>query len=250
MTEAGFDSDKGRMRDHNEDSCLILPSQQIYVVADGVGGNNSGEYASRMAVSCVADFIREKDLSEAADFDQLCDLFKECVDEVNRAVFATAREFEESRGMATTLVICFIREDKAYFVNIGDSRAYIKRGGELIQVTQDHSYVNTLLKMGVITRDEAIGHERGNIITRAIGAEASVEADYYQQDLADGDVILLCTDGLHNEVSEEEMINIIDESGSMKELAPALVGKANEAGGKDNITVVCLRVRREAADEQ
>lgn len=250
MTEAGFESDKGRMRDHNEDACLILPSQQIYVVADGVGGNNSGEYASRMAVSCVADFIREKDLDKAADFNQLCALFKECIDEVNRAIFTTAREFEESRGMATTLVLCFIREDRAYFVNIGDSRAYIKRGDELIQVTQDHSYVNTLLKMGVITRAEAVGHERGNIITRAIGAEANVEADYYQKELADGDVIILCTDGLHNEVSEEEMIRITGEKESMKELAPALVAKANEAGGKDNITVVCLRVRREAADEQ
>ena len=105
--------------------------------------------------------------------------------------------------------------------------------------------VSSMVFAAVARSAESVKPENPNL-----AFEASVEADYYQQDLADGDVILLCTDGLHNEVSEEEMISIIDESGSMKELAPALVGKANEAGGKDNITVVCLRVRREAADEQ
>ena len=250
MIEAGFESDTGRMREQNEDACLILPSQQVYVVADGVGGNNSGEYASRMAVSCVADFIRENNLAKAADEGSLAELFKRCINEVNRAIFVTAREFEDSRGMATTLVICFIREDKAYFVNIGDSRAYIKRGSSIFQVTEDHSYVNTLLKLGVITPDEAKDHERGNIITRAIGAEASVQADLYQTDLEEGDVILLCSDGLHNEVGENKMTEMINESGSMKELASDLVREANEAGGKDNITVVCLKIGREARDEQ
>lgn len=250
MIEAGFESDKGRMREQNEDACLILPSQQVYVVADGVGGNNSGEYASRMAVSCVADFIRENDLAKAADEGNLAEVLRRCINEVNRTIFVTAREFEGSRGMATTLVICFIREDKAYFVNIGDSRAYIKRGSSIFQVTEDHSYVNTLLKLGVITPDEAKDHERGNIITRAIGAEANVQADLYQTDLEDGDVILLCSDGLHNEVSEDRIAEMISESDSMKELASGLVREANEAGGKDNITVVCLKTGREARDEQ
>ena len=241
MIEAGFESDKGIVRDQNEDACLILPSEHVYVVADGVGGNNSGEYASKMAVSCVADYVRENQLAQMEDEVDLADYLKKCISEVNSNIFATSKELVESRGMATTLVICFIREDKAYFVNIGDSRAYIKRGSSIFQVTEDHSYVNTLVKMGVITPDEAKDHERGNIITRAIGAEKTVQGDFYQTDLEENDVIILCTDGLYNEVSEEKMSRYIEEHESMKELASCLVQAANDAGGKDNITVVCLR---------
>lgn len=241
MIQAGFESDKGKIRDQNEDAYLILPSEHVYVVADGVGGNNSGEYASKMAVSCVADFIRENHLAQIEDEVELADNLRRCINEVNSNIFATSRQLVESRGMATTLVICFIRGDKAYFVNIGDSRAYIKRGSSIFQVTEDHSYVNTLVKMGVITPDEAKDHERGNIITRAIGAEEKVNGDFYQTDLEDNDIIILCTDGLYNEVSEEKMSRLIEEYDSMKDLASCLVDAANEAGGKDNVTVVCLK---------
>ena len=241
MIEAGYKSDRGMIREQNEDACLILPSEQVYVVADGAGGNNSGEYASKMAVSCVADFIREHHFADVRDENELSVLLKECISEVNSNIYKTANELPESKGMATTLVICFIHEDRAYFVNIGDSRAYIKRGSGVFQVTEDHSYVNTLLKMGVITRDQARTHERGNIITRAIGAEASVQGDYYQTDLDDEDIIILCTDGMHNEVNEEKMSRIIEENDSMNDLADRLVSEANSSGGKDNITVVCLK---------
>jgi protein phosphatase len=255
MIEAGFESDKGRVREQNEDACLILPAQQVYVVADGVGGNNSGEYASKMAVSCVADFIRENHLTDIENDSELAFLLRKCVKEVNRTIYQTAKELPESRGMATTLVLCFIRDDRAYFVNIGDSRAYIKRGSSIFQVTEDHSYVNTLLKLGVITREEVKGHARGNIITRAIGAEANVQGDLYQTDLEDGDVILLCTDGLHNELNEEKMTEIIDENkdtvpDAMDKMAEELVKAANDAGGRDNVTVICLMNRRGAQDEQ
>lgn len=254
MIDAGFKSDKGRVREQNEDACLILPVQQVYVVADGVGGNNSGEYASKMAVSCVADFIRENHFADVKGDNELAALLRKCIREVNRTIYQTSMELPESRGMATTLVLCFIREERAYFVNIGDSRAYIKRGSSIFQVTEDHSYVNTLLKLGVITRDEAKDHARGNIITRAIGAEASVQGDLYQTDLEDGDVIILCTDGLHNELSEDMMTKIIEANtaglDSMNKMASDLVSAANDAGGRDNVTVICLKNRREAADGQ
>ena len=250
MIEAGLASDKGKVRENNEDACLVLPADQVYVVADGVGGNNSGEYASKTAVTSVAEFIRENDLSNVSDENDLAVLLRQCINEVNKTIFTTARELPESKGMATTLVICLIRNEKAYFVNIGDSRAYLKRGSSIFQVTEDHSYVNTLLKMGVITRDEAKDHVRGNIITRAIGAEANVQGDLYQTDLEEGDVIVLCTDGLHNEVGEEKMNKIIESEKGMKELAEELVDVANDAGGADNVTVVCLKYRKGARDEQ
>ena len=250
MIEAGLASDKGRVRENNEDACLVLPAEQVYVVADGVGGNNSGEYASKTAVTCVAEFIREKELGNVSDETELATLLHQCINEVNKTIFTTARELPESKGMATTLVICVIRNERAYFVNIGDSRAYLKRGGSVFQVTEDHSYVNTLLKLGVITREEAKDHARGNIITRAIGAEANVHGDLYQTDLEDGDVIMLCTDGLHNELTEDQINTVITAEKGMKELAHELVCKANEAGGGDNVTVVCLKYRKGAHNEQ
>lgn len=250
MITAGFASDKGITRKNNEDACLVMPQDQLYVVADGVGGNSSGEVASRSAVTCVAEYVRKHDFGSITDETELAASFEECVSEVNRNILSISREFPDSRGMATTLVICYVKNDKAYFVNIGDSRAYIKRGSSLFQVTEDHSYVNTLLKLGVITPDEAKYHERGNVITRALGADERVRPDFYQTDLEDGDVILLCTDGLYNEVGEDEMCELINTRPDMKTLAQDLVEQANEAGGKDNITVVCLNNRREAADGQ
>ena len=250
MIEANFASDKGITRRNNEDACLVMPQDRLYVVADGVGGNNSGEVASRAAVTCVADYVRRHDLSKIEDETELAASFEDCISEVNASILSIAREFPDSRGMATTLVICYINDNKAYFVNIGDSRAYLKRGSSIFQVTEDHSYVNTLLKLGVITPDEAKVHERGNVITRAVGAEENVRPDFYQIDLDEGDVILLCTDGLYNEVTEDEMCELIDTGHDMKTLALDLVEQANSAGGKDNITVVCLKNRREAADGQ
>ncbi len=250
MIKANFASDKGITRKNNEDACLVMPQDQLYVVADGVGGNNSGEVASRAAVTCVAEYVRKHDFAKIEDEIDLAAAFEECVSEVNRSILSIASEFPGSRGMATTLVICYVRDDKAYFVNIGDSRAYIKRGSSLFQVTEDHSYVNTLLKLGVITPDEAKYHERGNVITRAVGAEEHVRPDFYQTDLEEDDVILLCTDGLYNEVTEDEMCELINTRPDMKTLALDLVEQANRAGGKDNITVVCLSNRREAADGQ
>ena len=249
MIEAGFESDKGKTRELNEDACLVVPQEQFYVVCDGVGGSNCGEVASRTAVSCIAEYVRKNRFSDIKDETELAVKLEECVNEVNDSIRSIAKEFRDSRGMATTLVICYIRGQKAYFVNIGDSRAYIKRGS-LLQITEDHSYVNTLIKLGVIGPDEAKSHERGNVITRALGAEDSVRPDYYQTDLEEGDVIILCTDGLYNEVSEEQIDGMIETRPDMKTLAKDLVDAANEAGGKDNITVVCLNNRREALNGQ
>lgn len=250
MIEAGFASSKGMRRKLNEDACLVMPKEQIYVVCDGVGGSNCGEVASKTAVTCVADFARRNDFAGVSDESKLAVLFEECVSEINNAILEIAGESPVSRGMATTLVVCYVKDNKAYFVNIGDSRAYIKRGSSIFQVTEDHSYVNTLVKLGVITPEQAKGHERGNVITRALGAEENVRPDFYQTDLEDGDVMILCTDGLYNEVGEDDMCEMIKTHSDMKELADDFVTAANDAGGRDNITVICLKNRREALDGQ
>ena len=143
--------------------------------------------------------------------------------------------------MATTLVICHVRGTKAYTVNVGDSRAYLKRGGQLYQLTEDHTYVQSLVRLGVITRDEAKVHTKGHYITRAMGAEENVEADYYQTELEEGDVIILCTDGLYNEVSEERINQMINTAAGMQDLAERMVDEANLSGGSDNITVICIK---------
>ncbi len=242
MISSGYASDKGKMRDVNEDACLVLPHEQVYAVADGVGGSSSGDYASRMAVTCVADFMRRGGVMNAGGEEELAAALTECVNEANRSIFSAAKEFEDCRGMATTLVLCHVRDGKAYFVNVGDSRAYMIREGRIIQVTEDHTYVNTLVKLGVLTRDEAKEHERANIITRAVGVEEEISADFYSTDVMKDDVIILCTDGLHKEIPDELILDLAGTRPDMKVLADDLVSAANGAGGRDNITVVCLKV--------
>ncbi|MEA4923391.1 MAG: Stp1/IreP family PP2C-type Ser/Thr phosphatase [Eubacteriaceae bacterium] len=242
MLESGAKTDKGNHRGHNEDACLIMEKEQVYIVADGVGGNRAGELASRTAVNEVADFLRRNRIDKTDDRDELARILTGCVKHANDSILKLGDKYPENKGMATTLVICIIKKDKAYFVNVGDSRAYIRRGSELFQLTEDHSYVNSLIKLGVITRDEAADRSDGNVITKAIGAEKEVEADYYQTNITEGDVLILCTDGLYGEVKEKDINECITENTDMEKLACRLVDKANEAGGRDNISVVCIKI--------
>lgn len=242
MVFVGFQSDKGKSRTNNEDACFVLPKENVYIIADGVGGNNAGEIASKTAVTKVAEYIKDNPIELVKDDNRLKDYLKACVDSVNENILALAEEFPENSGMATTLIICYIDERKAYFVNIGDSRAYVFRKNELFQVTEDHTYVNTLVKLGAITHEEARCHRGGHVITKAVGADRAVEADYYQTDVLEGDVVVLCTDGLYGEVHEAEICEMIQKEEDMSLLAKGLVSAANKAGGSDNITVVCLKL--------
>ena len=240
MIETGYKSDKGLTRDHNEDAFVVVPEQNVFVVADGVGGANAGEVASSTAVSDLEALLESDPITGYTD-DRLGDYMKKCIDSINNDVFDKSVASAERNGMATTLVICHVRGTKAYTVNVGDSRAYLKRGGQLYQLTEDHTYVQSLVRLGVITRDEAKVHTKGHYITRAMGAEENVEADYYQTELEEGDVIILCTDGLYNEVSEERINQMINTAAGMQDLAERMVDEANLSGGSDNITVICIK---------
>ncbi len=243
MTSVGFKSNPGRKRDKNEDSLFVMPKENLYIVADGVGGSNCGEVASGTAVTYMAEYAKEKAFDEIEiDSEISVELYK-CLSEANRKIFFMAKENEKMKGMATTLVAAVIKKKKAYVLNIGDSRAYIYRGtDELEQITEDHSYVNSLVKMGVITEDEAKDHKSGHMITRALGTDEIVEPDLFRVDINEGDIIILCTDGLYDEVSNDRIIELINKYETMPELASELVEAANKAGGNDNITVICLRV--------
>ena len=147
--------------------------------------------------------------------------------------------------MATTAAVVYTRGGIAYIANVGDSRVYLFRNGELVQLTEDHTYVNTLLNAGIISEEQAAMDSRKNVITKALGAEETVEPDFFQVDITPEDIFLLCTDGLYDEVSEDEMKNILKKKASMSDVCADMIKAANENGGHDNITIIALRVTEE-----
>lgn len=230
-------TDIGNVRKYNQDYSLecdepIGNLDNLYVVCDGLGGRNAGEYASSTAAESFFDLVENSDLENPLA------IFKDAITQVNEIIFDEGQE-PEFKGMATTLVAATIQDGTVYVANVGDSRAYII-GEEVTQITWDHSYVGELMRRGKITKDEARFHNRNNIITRAIGAEEEVEPDYFQVELEEGEIILLCTDGLYNMVSERTIQAVINARGSLRAKAEKLVDLANDAGGKDNIAAVLI----------
>lgn len=242
MVSTGFKTDQGKRRENNEDALFVLPEQQFYIIADGVGGHNSGELASRMAVENIAEYVAAHPIDKLEGEEALRDYFSEALFCANRLIYEKAQNNPENTGMATTAVLAYIRDKKIYIANVGDSRAYLIRGEEIRQITEDHTYVNQLLLAGSITKEEAAVHPKRNMITRAVGGDRTVQPDYFQIDASLGDVLLLCTDGLFGEVPEEKIHSIVSAADSMHELAADLVNEANKRGGKDNISVICIRL--------
>lgn len=242
MAQIGFKSNAGVIRDNNEDACFVIPSHDVYVVADGVGGNNAGEIASRTAVRGIAEYVAAMPIRPCPDDEEVREYFSQCLAQVNDEIYQMGKKHKENQGMATTVVIACIREQKAYVVNVGDSRAYLFRSGTLSQITVDHTYVNELLRTGVITTEEAENHSQKNVITRALGAEPVVRADFFQTDLEENDILMLCSDGLYGEVDEGKLIEILDKQNTMSGTCSRLVDEAIRCGGRDNITVICLKI--------
>lgn len=245
----GFKSDRGIVRSTNEDACFVLLPDRVYVLADGVGGGNSGEIASRTAVSEIANYVVEHPISRMMDRYEIVGYLKKAIDKANTKIYTMARTYEENSGMATTTVVLYVRRGKAYIGNVGDSRAYLYRKGELTQLTEDHTYVNSLVKAGILSREEAEHDERKNVIIKALGAEPQVEPDFFQVDIKVGDILLCCSDGLYDELTDEEIIRCIKKNESMTDLAKELVEKANDNGGRDNITIISLKVMEEDINE-
>ena len=242
----GFRTDTGKRREGNEDAFLILPKYGIFAVADGVGGQNSGEVASRKAMAGIEGFLAANPLSGADDLEGkyrenwLRGYFQRCLQKVNAEIMKEASTDPIMNRMATTLVLCFLDMESLYVVNMGDSRAYIMRDGVLTQLTEDHTYVNKLVNAGTLTRSEARVHPQKNIITKALGSAKNTDPDFYRFDLHGGDRVLLCTDGLHGEVTDEDIAKILRQRKDLDAICTELVEAANASGGHDNITVVCI----------
>jgi serine/threonine protein phosphatase PrpC len=246
-------TDVGLKRAHNEDAFLLLPEEQLYCVADGMGGHASGEVASRLAVEEMAEFFRLTGRDEEATWPWREDPARRQdenrvltgVKLANLRIFERAQSDERLRGMGTTLVCAhFERAGGAVVVgHVGDSRAYLWRGGGLRQVTEDHSLLNDYLKARRLTPEEIESFPHKNVIVRALGMKETVEVDLVRLLVEEGDVLLLCCDGLSGMVSDEQIGELIRQHlGDLKAAAQALVDAANEAGGVDNITCVLVQV--------
>lgn len=246
MLQIGFKCNRGVVRKNNEDACFVIPNQDVYIVADGVGGNNSGEIASSTAVESLAGYIKVNDLRSCKTPEEIFGFFTEAVDAANSDVFKMGRDNADYRGMATTIVMTYVYDGCAYLTNIGDSRAYLFRKGRLKRITKDHTYVNELIEQGVITEKEAESHSQKNVITKALGAEPQAEPDFYRVSLEPDDIMMLCSDGLYGEVGEDKMTDLLAEAQyrgtGMNDLCADFVDEAILAGGRDNITVICIKI--------
>jgi PPM family protein phosphatase len=231
-------TDVGRQRSANEDDFVLAPP--FFAVADGMGGAKAGEVASSMATEV---FEGERESGEPAEV-QLARILREA----NRRIYDLAVSDESHRGMGTTLTAAKVTGDEVSLGHVGDSRAYRMRDGELEQLTKDHSLVAELERSGQITAEAAEHHPQRSIITRALGPEPEVEVDTYTLAGRDGDLFLLCSDGLTSMISDDEIGSILRSAETLDGAADALVRAANQSGGKDNITVVLFRVGPSGAD--
>ena len=248
--QVGFKSDKGLKRSNNEDACFVLLPDKVYVVADGVGGGNAGEIASRTAVSEIANYVVEHPIANMTNKYAIVNYLQSCLDEANSKIFRMANTYKENTGMATTAVIVYAAFGKVFITNVGDSRVYLYRGGHLVQLTDDHTYLNTLVKAGILSKEEAEVDERKNVITKALGAEPTVEPDFFQVEIMKDDIFIICTDGLYDEVENPEIVQVLSKNQSMSDVCTELINRANTNGGRDNITIISLKVTEEDIYEQ
>lgn len=231
-------TDTGRVRGHNEDffSCIDLRESTLFVVADGMGGHDAGEIASRLAAETAAREIQD-------GTDRTYDPGKLIEHAVQRANAEVLREAtSKGSNMGTTLTLALVNRDKAYIANVGDSRTYWIENGSIRRITEDHSLVAKLVSLGKLTEDEARKHPKSNVLYRNIGSEAPIKVDTFQIELKKGGNLLLCTDGLWGEMSDHAIHTVFMTEKEARSTCIRLIEMANANGGKDNITAVVVKV--------
>jgi protein phosphatase len=238
-------SDVGRVRELNEDNWRWEPLSEdlaLYAVADGMGGHDRGEVASRIAIDTLFQSAQRRvGQLNGRDAPAMRDLLREAMQEANRAVVAEGERNDSNMG--TTLCAALVYDERRGVVgNVGDSRVYLMRGEALSQVSQDHSLVAYLVQLGELTAAEARNHPSGNILVRSIGSQAEVEVDIFQLDIVGGDRLLLCSDGLWGEASDEEISGVLRNQPSPQDACRALVEIANSHGGRDNTTLIVVNL--------
>ncbi|MCD3201645.1 Stp1/IreP family PP2C-type Ser/Thr phosphatase [Clostridium botulinum C/D] len=229
----GFLSDVGNVREVNEDSIGKYEDDEfaLYIVADGMGGHNAGDVASKIAVESCIEFIKNNETLKSTE-----DLLKDAIKYANNNIYLKAKSSKMLCGMGTTITAFLIHDNEAVVANVGDSSCYLIED-TLKKVTKDHSLVQQLVDDGSITEEEAINHPNKNIITRALGTKETVDIDTFKINMNSMCKVILCTDGLSNEVSKEEMYNIILENTNQK-ACELLVDLCKSKGGRDNISVI------------
>ncbi len=231
-------TDIGRKRSMNQDSYYFCDTPlgnlpNLFVVADGMGGHSAGDYASACTVRTIENEVM------LCEDEQPVRILMEAIKTANDEVYKKAISDGNYSGMGTTVVLGTVIDNTLYVANVGDSRLYLIND-EMTQITKDHSLVEEMVRSGELTKEEARNHPDKNIITRAVGVLDSVDIDFFEMDLREGDLILLCSDGLTNMVSDEEIFKIIKSNRDLADSADKLVKMANHNGGKDNITVVIV----------
>jgi len=254
-------TDLGRTRDHNEDRFLVAdltrkaaslqadvrqhtigPRGTLLVVADGMGGAAAGELASEMATDTIYDhLVKTWNAEEEITPQRFAYRLKEAVEVANASIHAHAKAHPEVRGMGTTTTAAGVLNDHLYLTQVGDSRAYLIRGGQAHQITKDQSLMQRLVEAGELTEEEAAHSERRNIILQALGPDPKVKVDLTHQEVRRGDVLVLCSDGLSGQVKKEEIAKAVTDSSDLAAACDKLIALANERGGPDNITVVVAR---------
>lgn len=229
----------GRRRKLNQD--FVYTSEKpvgslpnLFIVADGMGGHNAGDYASKATVETIVEKI-----GNASETDRTR-ILEEAIQAANTLIRQKARESADLEGMGTTVVAATCEGNSLCVANVGDSRLYVANKKEIRQITKDHSWVAEMVRRGGLGKEEARNHPDKNIITRAVGADDGIKVDFFTVQLKEGDLILMCTDGLTNMLEDEEIRMILDGARDMVEKAEELVAAANERGGRDNISVILI----------
>ena len=234
-------TDKGMVRDSNQDSYAVgeLPGEVAWaVVCDGMGGAAGGNIASALAVEAISNQINSC-YSEKMNGSSITNMLKTAITAANVKVYDKAQSRPELSGMGTTVVCAIVKDEDVYIAHVGDSRAYLADKNGIKQITTDHSYVQDLVDKGEITAEEAQNHPNKNLITRAVGVDENIEIEFDQIELHEDEILLLCSDGLSNYVTNDELFGDISD-GKYYAFADRLVKRANQNGGGDNITVVAI----------
>lgn len=233
-------TDTGKVRTHNEDSVMIvknLTGEYLMLVADGMGGHKAGEVASSIVVNGFTN--KFKLMETIGTKEEAVSWIRENVNELNDAIFKYTDEFEESRGMGTTLVLSVVTKDYILFGNVGDSSGFVMKKGKLYKVTKDHTLVNLLVETGELTKEEALNHPRKNVLMRALGANNPIDIDIFDVDI-ESDAILLCSDGLTNMLTVSQIEKVLNSELTMEEKIVKLIRKSNLRGGTDNVSIAYL----------
>lgn len=232
-------TDVGVVRSGNEDAFLMVPDAGIFIVADGMGGHAAGEVASEMSVQIVGRSLENivgRPDAEAAE------TIRKGIVDANAAIFQRTLVEQDKRGMGTTVTAMVINGERYMIGQVGDSRAYLLRDGQLLQVTKDHSYVQEQVDAGYLTPAQARTHPYSNVITRCVGANSDVAPDVYGGTLHGSDLFLLASDGLTGMLEDEDLVTILTSGRSPGELVDKLISEANRRGGLDNVTVIIVRI--------